>query len=73
MASGYSGSDLSEWYRATNLVVECRDGCGRLDRVSTRTLADALRIARAHAARTGHTVRRTIVRYQLVRPKGERS
>ena len=73
MTSGYRGHDLTRWYTAGGSFVECMDGCGRLG--GHRTLPGSLRIARAHAAQTGHTARRQVTRYQTIypRPKGDRS
>jgi hypothetical protein len=71
MASGHSNSDLSRILHDPEFVhPSCNDRSCRWGTTSGFfTKPKALRLARDHAAMTGHTVMLSISHWQLVHPK----
>ena len=68
MSSGHAGRDLGRILRDAAYVVPRCEECNRLNVAKPTTKPAAVRLARSHVARTGHTVTLLISHWQRVHP-----
>jgi hypothetical protein len=70
VSAGQSGRDLGRIIHDPAYATPICEGCAQLNRQPAMTKTTALRVARGHVARTGHTVTIYIQHWQRVHPAG---